>query len=287
MSDFRIGGRSGYRQGGVNRNEQQPQGPRLRDGGAQECGAASGFGDAMSPELQARLRQRRPPAPPTGADEQADGQAPGQDQGGFEPTARDRRGPGHGGPHGPKGFEGPHGPHGFGGPHGRHGQGGPERPPVSVDPAQAAAAMVTKFDTDGDGNVTKAEVTAVLEAEEAKRQAQAVTIAPAEAAPVAEPVVDDTTVTPDDALTEEVAPDTTVTGEAVADETATEAVPTAADYAEAQASYVAQLQAIQQTEGLTDEQKTLVDTALAAVQSLDTTDAEFVSKLEAALAPLT
>lgn len=248
MGDFRIDRRGTFQPGNVSKR-QPPQLPAEQGPGGNQ-GALNGFGDAITPELAERLRERRERQP------QPEG-GPGRGHHDHPPFPG---GPREG--HGPEGRPGrPKGPDS-------------ERPFVGrrpVDPAKAADDLFTRLDTNGDGAVTKDEVTAFFEAQ---RQPAA----PAE--PVAEEAVVDAPVA------EEAVVDTPVVDE-TAETVTEETLPTQAElYAQAQAQAISELQAFGAQEGLPEEFQALATQVMDAIYALDPADAAFETQLNAAFEPL-
>jgi hypothetical protein len=143
-----------------------------------------------------------------------------------------------------------------------------------VDPAKAAEDLFTKLDTNGDGAVTKDEVTAFFEARRAERQPAAPTEPIAEEAVVEEPVAEE-------ALVE--TPVVEETAETVTEETALTQTEL---YAQAQAQAINELQAFAAQEGLPEGFQALATQVMDAIYALDSADPEFETQLNAAFEPL-
>ncbi|MFN3428372.1 MAG: hypothetical protein ACK46X_00305 [Candidatus Sericytochromatia bacterium] len=274
MGDFRIDRRGTHQPGNVSKRQPQQRPAEPTPGGNQ--GALNGFGDVITPELAERLRERRERQPHAGPGRgpQQGPHAPHAAENGemMPPMGRWHGRHGHppmpGGPgegHGPMGRPGrPHGPDA-------------DRPFVGrqpVDPAKAAEDLFTKLDTNGDGAVTKDEVTAFFEAQQARRQPAA----PAE--PVTEEAVVEAPVA-DEAIAETPVVDETT--EILPEETA---LTQAELYAQAQAQAISELQAFAAQEGLPEEFLALATQVMDAIYALDPADAEFETRLNAAVEPL-
>jgi hypothetical protein len=267
MGDFRIDRRGTFQPGNASKRL-PPQRPADQGPGGNQ-GGLNGFGDAITPELAERLRERRERLPQGGPGrEQRFGPQPGAENGERMPPM----GRGHHGhppvPRGPREGQGPMGRPGR--PHGPDS----DRPFVGrqpVDPAKAAEDLFTKLDTNGDGAVTKDEVTAFFEARQAKRQPAA----PAE--PIAEEAVVEAPVG-EEPVAEEAVVETPVTEETV---------PAQAElYAQVQAQAISELQAFAAQEGLPEAFQALATQVMDAIYALDPADAEFEARLDAAFEPL-
>lgn len=256
MGDFRIDRRGTFQPGNVSKRPPQQRPAEQGPGG--NHGALNGFGDAITPELAERLRERRERQP------QPEG-GPGRRHHGHPPF-----------PGGPREGQGP--------------EGRPGRPPgpdsdrpfvgrQPADPAQAAEDLFTQLDTNGDGAVTKDEVTAFFEARQAGRRPTA------PAGPVADEAVVEAPVT-EEPLVEEAIVETPV-AEETADTVTEETVATQAEiYAQAQAQAISELQAFAAQEGLPEAFQALATQVMDAIYALDPADAAFETQLNAAFEPL-
>jgi hypothetical protein len=259
MGDFRVDRRGGFGPGrGISGKPQAPGAEQPAEG---RTPRTDRFDDTMTPELAARLQQRRNGQPP---------RAPGAEAP-CRPQAEDGAER-----HMPRGRAMEGGP-------GRHGR-GPDRARPEFDramprlapgqdPAQAAEALHAALDADGDGAVTREEVALYLQAKTAP-------------APVTEAETPETE-TPAAELPVTDTPVDVPAAETPAATEGTEAIETAASYyAAAQAEVVAQLEAYLQQADLPAELQVLATSALAAVMALSPTDPDFEARLNEAIAPL-
>jgi hypothetical protein len=217
---------------------------------------ADRFEDSMTPELAARLQQRRNGQPPREAPCLPEGEA-----GADRQVPRGRAMEGGPGRHG----HGPDRAPRFGRPEGERAI--PRLAP-GEDPAQAAEALHAALDADGDGAVTREEVLSYLQAQTAP-QAAPVTETEVDT-PVAElPVANDPAAVP------------------VAETPAAPETTESADYyAAVHAQVVAQLEGYLQQADVPAEVQVLATSALAAVMALSPSDPDFEAKLNQAIAPL-